>query len=226
LGTENDEKEKAVKEAISRAQQEADSAEENSAETSGNSSPDDDTAEKAEAAEAGKDTAENAKAEEPSAEEMFARRKEKKHRKDKKDEQIEDLTDKLKRSMAEFENFRKRTDKEKSRMYEAGAGDVALKMLPVVDSFERGLAGVSEEQREDPFVAGMEKVYKQLSSTLDEMGVKPIEAVGKEFNPDFHNAVMHVESEEVGENIITEEFQKGYMYHDMVLRHSMVKVAN
>jgi len=111
-------------------------------------------------------------------------------------------------------------------MYEAGAGDVALKMLPVVDSFERGLAGVSEEQREDPFVAGMEKVYKQLSSTLDEMGVKPIEAVGKEFNPDFHNAVMHVESEEVGENIITEEFQKGYMYHDMVLRHSMVKVAN
>lgn len=222
MGTESDEQEKAVKEAISRAQQEADTAEENSPETG-------DAADQSGEVKDSKDTAESMKEaheEEPTAEEVFAKRKEKKHKKDKKDEQIEDLTDKLKRSMAEFENFRKRTDKEKSRMYEAGAGDVVLKMLPIVDSFERGLASISDEQKEDPFVDGMEKVYKQLSSTLDEMGVKPIEAVGKEFNPDFHNAVMHVESEDVGENIITEEFQKGYMYHDSVLRHSMVKVAN
>ena len=150
----------------------------------------------------------------------------KKNKKDKKDEKIEELTDKLTRQMAEFDNFRKRTEKEKSQMYEIGAKDIIDKILPIVDNFERGLGAVTEEEKEDPFVQGMEKVYKQLMTTLDGIGVKPIEAVGKEFNPDFHNAVMHVEDEELGENIIAEEFQKGYMYHDSVVRHSMVKVAN
>ena len=150
----------------------------------------------------------------------------KKNKKDKKDEKIEELTDRLTRQMAEFDNFRKRTEKEKSQMYEIGAKDIIEKILPVVDNFERGLGSMSEEDKSTPFAEGMEKIYKQLMTTLDGIGVKPIEAVGQEFNPDFHNAVMHEESEEVGENIITEEFQKGYMYRDSVVRHSMVKVAN
>ena len=149
----------------------------------------------------------------------------KKKKKDKKDEKIEELTDRLTRQMAEFDNFRKRTDREKSQMYEVGAKDVIDKILPVVDNFERGLGAVTEEEKEDPFVKGMEQIYKQLMTTLEGIGVKPIEAVGNEFDPDFHNAVMHVEDEEVGENIIVEEFQKGYMYRDSVVRHSMVKVA-
>ena len=150
----------------------------------------------------------------------------KKKKKDKKDEKIEELTDRLTRQMAEFDNFRKRTDREKSQMYEVGAKDVIDKILPAVDNFERGLGAVTEEEKEDPFVKGMEQIYKQLMTTLEGIGVKPIEAVGNEFDPDFHNAVMHVEDEEVGENIIVEEFQKGYMYRDSVVRHSMVKVAN
>ena len=150
----------------------------------------------------------------------------KKEKKDKKDEKIEELTDRLTRQMAEFDNFRKRTEREKSQMYEIGAKDIIEKILPVIDNFERGLAAVPEESKEDPFVEGMEKIYKQIMTTLEGVGVKPIEAVGQEFNPDFHNAVMHVEDEEAGENIITEEFQKGYMYHDSVVRHSMVNVAN
>lgn len=150
----------------------------------------------------------------------------KKNKKDKKDEKIEELTDRLTRQMAEFDNFRKRTDKEKSQMYEIGAKDIINKILPVVDNFERGLAAVPEEEKENPFAEGMDKIYKQLMTTLEEVGVKPIEAVGQEFNPDFHNAVMHVEDEELGENIIAEEFQKGYTYRDSVVRHSMVKVAN
>ncbi len=150
----------------------------------------------------------------------------KKNKKDKKDEKIEELTDRLTRQMAEFDNFRKRTDKEKSQMYEIGAKDIIDKILPVVDNFERGLGAVKEEEKEDPFIQGMEKVYKQLMTTLEGVGVKPIKAVGQEFNPDFHNAVMHVEDENFGENIIAEEFQKGYMYRDSVVRHSMVKVAN
>lgn len=149
-----------------------------------------------------------------------------KKKKDKKDEKIEELTDRLNRQMAEFDNFRKRTEKEKSQMYEIGAKDIIEKILPVVDNFERGLAAVAEDDKEDPFVQGMDKIYKQLMTTLDGIGVKPIEAVGQEFNPDFHNAVMHEENEEAGENTITEEFQKGYMYRDSVVRHSMVKVAN
>ena len=149
-----------------------------------------------------------------------------KSKKDKKDEQIEELKDKLTRQMAEFDNFRKRTEKEKSAMYEIGAKDIIEKILPVVDNFERGLGAVTEEQKEDSFVSGMEMIYKQIMTTLDSVGVKAIEAVGNEFDPDFHNAVMHVEDEEVGENIVVEEFQKGYTYRDTVVRHSMVKVAN
>ena len=135
-----------------------------------------------------------------------------KKKKDKKDEKIEELTDKLTRQMAEFDNFRKRTEKEKSQMYEVGAKDIIEKILPVVDNFERGLGAVTEEEKENPFVQGMEKVYKQLMTTLEGIEVKPIEAVGKEFDPDYHNAVMHVEDENLGENVIAEEFQKGYMY--------------
>lgn len=147
----------------------------------------------------------------------------KKKEKDKKDQQIEELTDRLKRNMAEFDNFRKRTEKEKASMYIIGARKIVEKILPVVDNFERGLAQAPEE---DAFAEGIRMIYKQLMTTLEELGVKPIEAVGKEFNPDFHNAVMHVEDEETGENIVVEEFQKGYTYKDFVVRHSMVKVAN
>ncbi|WP_343247390.1 nucleotide exchange factor GrpE [Diplocloster hominis] len=158
--------------------------------------------------------------------EKFSKRKEKKEKRDKKDEKIEELSDQVKRQMAEFDNYRKRTEKEKSHMYEIGAKEVIEKMLPVVDNFERGLASVPETGREDPFVEGMNKIYKQLMTTLDEIGVKPIEAVGGEFDPNLHNAVMHVEDEEAGDNIVVEEFQKGYLYKESVVRHSMVKVAN
>ena len=149
-----------------------------------------------------------------------------KKKKDPKDEKIEELSDKLLRQIAEFDNFRKRTEKEKSAMYEIGAKDIIEKLLPVVDNFERGFTTVAEEDKEDAFVTGMEMVYKQLMTMLEGVGVKPIEAVGQEFNPDLHNAVMHVEDETVGENIIVEEFQKGYTYRDSVVRYSMVKVAN
>ena len=160
--------------------------------------------------------------EEPKKKKLF----EKKNKKDKKDEQIADLTDKLTRHMAEFDNYRKRTEKEKSSMYEIGAKDVVEKILPIVDNFERGLQSVPEDKKDDPFVDGMDKIYRQLMNTLEGIGVKPIEAVGQEFDPNFHNAVMHVEDEELGENVVAEEFQKGYMYRDSVVRHSMVKVAN
>lgn len=146
-----------------------------------------------------------------------------KKKKDKKDQQIEELTDRLKRSMAEFDNFRKRTEKEKSGMYIVGAKEIIENMLPVVDNFERGLAQAPEG---DSFAEGMQMIYKQLMTTLEGLGVEVIEAVGKEFDPDFHNAVMHVEDESLGENVVAEEFQKGYLYRDNVVRHSMVKVAN
>lgn len=149
-----------------------------------------------------------------------------KNKKDKKDEQIEELTDKLTRQMAEFDNYRKRTEKEKASMYEIGAKSIIEKLLPVVDNFERGLAAIPEEQREESFVTGMEMIYKQIMTMFESVGVQTIETVGQEFNPDFHNAVMHVEDENVGDNIIVEEFQKGYMYRDTVVRYSMVKVAN
>ena len=165
-------------------------------------------------AEAAEETAEDGK------ERKFFKKK-----KDKKDEKIEELTDRLTRQMAEFDNFRKRTEKEKANMYAIGAKDIIEKILPVVDSFERGLATV-ENPEEDPFADGMNKVYKQFTTALDELGVTVIEAVGKEFDPNLHNAVMHVEDEEAGENIVVEEFLKGYMYKGSVVRHSMVKVAN
>lgn len=147
-------------------------------------------------------------------------------KKDKKDEQIEELTDRNRRLMAEFDNFRKRTEKEKSAMFEVGAKSVIEKMLPVVDNFERGLASIPADQKDSAVAQGMEMVYKQLTSALEEIGVKPIEAVGKEFDPNLHNAVMHVENEELGENVVAQEFQKGYTYRDSVVRHSMVQVAN
>ncbi len=230
-------KEDMVKEAVEEAKAKAEQAAREQAEQSGFEEEEADSREEVlEAAEEDEDTAGEDAAEETSEEEdgdedpdggkksrkLFG----KKNKKDKKDEKIEELTDRLTRQMAEFDNFRKRTDKEKSQMYEIGAKDIINKILPVVDNFERGLAAVPEEEKKNPVLEGMEKVYKQLMTTLEEIGVKPIEAVGQEFNPDFHNAVMHVEDEELGENIIAEEFQKGYTYHDSVVRHSMVKVAN
>ena len=147
-------------------------------------------------------------------------------KKDKKDEQIEELNDRLRRTMAEFDNFRKRTEKEKSAMYEIGAKSIVERILPVIDNFERGLSAPPADESAKAFVDGMDMIYKQLLKTLEESGVKAIEAVGQEFDPNFHNAVMHVEDENVGENVIVEEFQKGYLYRDSVVRHSMVKVAN
>ena len=170
--------------------------------------------------------AEEAVAEEPETEKEKGSFFKKKEKKDRKDEKIEELTDRVRRQMAEFDNFRKRTEKEKTQMFETGAKSIVEKILPVVDNFERGLAAVTEEEKGTPFVEGMKKIYKQMMTVLEEAGVKPIEAVGQEFDPNLHNAVMHVEDEEFGENIIAEEFQKGYTYRDSVVRHSMVKVAN
>ena len=150
----------------------------------------------------------------------------KKATKDQRDEKIEELNDRLMRNLAEFENFRNRSEKEKSAMFEIGARSVIEKILPVVDNLERGFDGLSEEEKETPFAKGIEAVYKQLMTGFEEMGVKPIEAVGQEFNPDFHNAVMHDEDDSDETNIVIEEFQKGYMYKDSVVRHSMVKVLN
>ena len=147
-------------------------------------------------------------------------------KKDPKDEKIDELNDKLRRSMAEFDNYRKRTDKEKSAMYEIGAKDVIEKILPIVDNFERGLNTIPEDAKGTAFAEGMEKIYKQFVKTLDVLGVKPIEAVGKPFDPNFHNAVMHVEDENLGENVVAAELQKGYTYKESIVRHSMVQVAN
>lgn len=233
-------KEDMIKEAVEEAKAKAaKEAEEQAARTDEQSEAEEQTEEAEEMKDASEDDEADASedAEEPAAEEEAAdddkekSGKEKKlfgrkNKKDKKDEKIEELTDRLTRQMAEFDNFRKRTEKEKSQMYEIGAKDIIEKILPVVDNFERGLAAVPEEDKANPFAEGMEKIYKQLMTTLEEIGVKPIEAVGNEFNPDYHNAVMHVEDEEFGENTVAEEFQKGYTYRESVVRHSMVKVAN
>lgn len=177
-----------------------------------------------ETAETEENAEEAAEGEESSEKKGFFKKKEKK---DKKDEKIEELNDRLMRQMAEFDNFRKRSEREKSQMFDFGAKDIVEKILPVIDNMERGLATVSPEVLEsDAFAQGMEKVYKHFMTVLEQAGIKPIKAVGNEFNPDFHNAVMHVEDEAVGENIVVEEFQKGYMYKESVVRHSMVKVAN
>ena len=149
-----------------------------------------------------------------------------KKKKDKRDEQIEELTDRVKRQMAEFDNFRKRTEKEKTMMFDMGAKTIIEKILPVVDNFERGLAAVPEEQKDDPFVDGMDKIYKQMMTELETIGVKPIESVGTEFDPEFHNAVMQVESEEFESGVVAQELQKGYTYKDSVVRHSMVAVVS
>ena len=172
-----------------------------------------------------KETKEAAASEKENKETSEKEEKASEKKKDPKDEKIDELNDKLKRSMAEFDNYRKRTDKEKSAMYEIGAKDVIEKILPVVDNFERGLATVPEESKEDPFVDGMNRIYKQLMTELENIGVKPIEAVGQEFDPNLHNAVMQVESDEYESGVIAQELQKGYTYHDMVVRHSMVGVV-
>ncbi len=154
------------------------------------------------------------------------KRKDKKEKADKKDEKIAELTDKVTRQMAEFDNFRKRTEKEKGQMFDMGAKNIVEKILPVVDNFERGLAAVPEELKENSFVEGMDKIYKQMLASLEEAGVTAIDALNQEFDPNLHNAVMHVDDENFGENVVVEEFQKGYLYRDTVVRHSMVKVAN
>lgn len=165
------------------------------------------------------ETAEENEEEKPKKEGFF------KKKKDKKDEQIEELNDRVRRQMAEFDNFRKRTEKEKASMYQIGAREVIEKILPVVDNFERGLATVPQEDATNPYAEGMEKIYKQLMTVLDDLGVKAIEAVGQEFNPDFHNAVMQAPSEEYESGIVIQELQRGYVYKEKVIRYSMVMVA-
>lgn len=215
-------KEDMIKEAVEEAKAKAaQEAEENQAEEAEEAETSEETVEDIETEECEEDSQE-AEDDKKESKKFFG----KKNKKDKKDEKIEELTDRVTRQMAEFDNFRKRTEKEKSQMYEIGARDVIEKLLPVVDNFERGLAAIPEEEKSNPYLEGMDKIYKQLMTTLDTIGVKPIEALGQEFSPDYHNAVLHVEDETVGENIIVEEFQKGYMYRDTVVRHSMVKVAN
>lgn len=198
------------KENFSVEQEEAANTEEVTEETTTEEAPAKEEAQEAATEEAGKQDAKDKK-------------HHKKEKKDKRDEQIADLTDRVKRQLAEFENFRTRSEKEKSQMFDMGAKTIIEKILPVVDNFERGLANAPEG---DAFADGMKMIYKQMLTSLEEAGVKAIEAEGTEFNPDFHNAVMHIDDEQYGENIVVEELQKGYTYHDQVVRHSMVKVAN
>ena len=160
---------------------------------------------------------------EPEKKGFFGKKKEKK---DPRDAQIEELNDKVRRNLAEFDNYRKRTEKEKSAMFEIGAKDIVERILPVIDNFERGLTSIPEEAKGTPFANGMEMIYKQLLKNLEEAGVKPIEAVGQPFDPNFHNAVLHVEDENLGENVVAQELQKGYLYRGSVVRHTMVQVAN
>jgi molecular chaperone GrpE len=198
------------KENFSVEQEEAANTEEVTEETTTEEAPAKEEATEAATEEAGKQDAKDKK-------------HHKKEKKDKRDEQIADLTDRVKRQLAEFENFRTRSEKEKSQMFDMGAKTIIEKILPVVDNFERGLANAPEG---DAFADGMKMIYKQMLTSLEEAGVKAIEAEGTEFNPDFHNAVMHIDDDQYGENIVVEELQKGYTYHDQVVRHSMVKVAN
>lgn len=211
--TEELEKDKVVEETVDTEENKA--AEENAEETKTEDSAETENAQDTEAASEETDTKEKKDG-------IFGKKK----KKDKKDAQIEDLNDRLRRQMAEFDNFRKRSEKEKSQMFDMGAKSIIEKVLPIVDNFERGLAAVPEEQKDDAFVTGMDKVYKQLMTEFDSIGVKPIEAVGQEFNPDLHNAVMQVESEEFEPGIVAQELQKGYMYKDTVVRHSMVAVVS
>ena len=221
----SEEMEEAVKKAVADAHEEAAEAEIESAEETEEIAEQDENAEtivqeteeetEAENVDAGKD---------PEPMDIFGRKSKKEL--EKKDEQIRQLNDQYMRLMAEFDNYRKRTEKEKSGMYAMGAKDVIEKILPVLDNFERGFSLVTEEDQEDPFTQGMQKIYKQFTTVLTDLGVTPIDAAGKEFDPNLHNAVMHVEDESLGENIVAEELLKGYLYKDTVVRHSMVKVAN
>lgn len=211
--TEELEKDKVVEETVDTEENKA--AEESAEETKTEDSAEKENAQDTEAASEETDTKEKKDG-------IFGKKK----KKDKKDAQIEDLNDRLRRQMAEFDNFRKRSEKEKSQMFDMGAKSIIEKVLPIVDNFERGLVAVPEEQKDDAFVTGMDKVYKQLMTEFDSIGVKPIEAVGQEFNPDLHNAVMQVESEEFEPGIVAQELQKGYMYKDTVVRHSMVAVVS
>ncbi len=178
----------------------------------------------------GEDSVQNG--EEDNTEDSADKKEKKRHfikterKEDKLKEQLNELNDKVVRQMAEFDNYRKRTEKEKQAMFETGAKSVIEKLLPVVDNFERGLAALEEGAERTPFEEGVLMTYKQLMTELEKLEVKPLDAVGKEFDPNLHNAVMHVDDESLGENIVVEELQKGYTYRDSVVRHSMVKVAN
>ena len=184
------------------------------------------TENKEESDEAKKDSEEKSETSNESGEKTDKKKKKGFKKKDKKDEQIEELNDKYQRLFAEFQNFRRRSDKEKSAMFETGARSIVEKILPVVDNIERGVAALSEEDLDSPVGQGMNLIYKQLQQTMEDMGVVAIEAKGQEFDPELHNAVMHEDNDELGENIVSEELQKGYKYKDTVVRHSMVKVAN
>lgn len=211
------EKEDVIKKAIKEAQEEAAAAQESSAaqqEADGQRTPE-------EAQQDAKDPKDKAGAKEAKKKEKEAKKKEK----DKTKEKIEELEDKVKRQLAEFENFRTRSEREKSQMYDMGAKSVLEKILPVVDNFERGLTAAPEDESAKGFVDGMNMIYKQLMTELENMGVKPIEAVGREFDPEFHNAVMQVESDEYETGFVAQELQRGYMYRDTVIRHSMVAVV-
>ncbi len=204
------------------AEQETDAAEETAdtevdTEISDDEESSEDSDSQEEGAETSGDTSEGKK-----KSRLFSKKEKKK---DKKDQQIEDLTDRLMRQMAEFDNFRKRTEKEKSQMFDNGAGDIIEKILPVIDDMERGLAALSDEEKETSFAKGMEMIYKKFVGILTNAGVTPIDAAGKEFDPNYHNAVMQSPSEEVESGYVIQELQKGYMYKEKVLRHSMVIVA-
>ena len=175
--------------------------------------------------EASENEADEQDAKEAAKADKKAKKKAKAEKKDAMKEKVDELEDRVKRQMAEFENFRKRTDKEKAMMFETGAKSVIEKILPVVDNFERGLATIPEEENGKPFAEGMAMIYKQLMTELEKMDVKPIEALGQEFNPDFHNAVMQVESDEYESGVVAQELLKGYTYRDTVVRHSMVAVV-
>lgn len=184
------------------------------------------TTEAAQNTDAKEDTKEAAKekTEETAEKKIFSKKKDKKT--EKLEEKLAEYEDLRVRQLAEFENFRKRSEKEKAQMFEIGAKTVIEKLLPVIDNFERGLAAVTEDEKETPFAQGVELVYKQLLTSFDELGVKPIEAVGKEFDPNLHNAVMAVDDDSLESGTVAEEMQKGYMYKESVVRHSMVKVVN
>ena len=205
---------------INGMSEEAEQAPEETAETQQN--------EAEEAEQAPEETAEQAEPQEEAAEKAESEKEtgKKAPKKDPKDQKIEDLEDRLKRNLAEFDNFRKRTEKEKSAMFDMGAKSILEKLLPVIDNFERAFSTVPEDPEAAQYAKGMEMIYRQLLKNLEDAGARPIDCKGKPFDPNYHNAVMHVEDESLGENVIVEEFQKGYMYKDSVLRYSMVKVAN